>query len=155
MKNIFEQKVYYADTDAYGVVWHGAYTKWFEAARVGLVEQLGLELEALENSGIVFPVVEMNIRYKSSAKMNERIIIKTNISEVKPLSVTFEHKVYEKNTNTLRVIAHTTIVVIDTKTGKMFRKMPEDMLELFTKAQGVTWPTGSSGIPNNWTVIEN
>ena len=25
----------------------------------------------------------------------------------------------------------------------------------FTKAQGVTWPTGSSGIPNNWTVIEN
>ena len=24
----------------------------------------------------------------------------------------------------------------------------------FTKAQGVTWPTGSSGIPNNWTVIE-
>ena len=25
----------------------------------------------------------------------------------------------------------------------------------FTKAQGVTWPIGSSGIPNNWTVIEN
>ena len=25
----------------------------------------------------------------------------------------------------------------------------------FTKAQGVTWPTGSSGIPDNWTVIEN
>ena len=132
-----EIRILYSDTDSYGVVWHGAYTKWFEAARVGLVEQMGLELEALENSGIVFPVVEMNIRYKSSAKMNERIIIKTNISEVKPLSVTFEHKVYEKNTNTLRVIAHTTIVVIDTKTGKMFRKMPEDMLELFTKAQGV------------------
>ena len=137
MEFIQEIRVLYSDTDSYGVVWHGAYTKWFEAARVGLVEQLGLELEALENSGIVFPVVEMNIRYKSSAKMNERIIIKTNISEVKPLSVTFEHKVYEKNTNTLRVIAHTTIVVIDTKTGKMFRKMPEDMLELFTKAQGV------------------
>ena len=129
-----EIRILYSDTDSYGVVWHGAYTKWFEAARVGLVEALGLELETLENSGIVFPVVEMNIRYKSSAKMNERIVIKTKISELKPLSVTFEHKVYEQKTNTLRVIAHTSIVVIDTKTGKMFRKMPEDMYSKFLSA---------------------
>lgn len=134
MEFLQEIRVLYSDTDSYGVVWHGAYTKWFEAARVGLVEQLGLELEELEKSGIVFPVVEMNIRYKSSAKMNERIIIKTNIAEVKPLSVKFEHKVYEKNTNTLRVIAHTTIVVIDTKTGKMLRRMPDDMYKKFTQA---------------------
>lgn len=129
-----EIRILYSDTDSYGVVWHGAYTKWFEAARVGLVEELGLELEELENSGIVFPVVEMNIRYKSSAKMNERIVIKTRISELKPLSVTFEHKVYEQKTNTLRVIAHTTIVVIDTKTGRMLRKMPEDMYNKFLSA---------------------
>ncbi|MBQ8886139.1 MAG: acyl-CoA thioesterase [Candidatus Gastranaerophilales bacterium] len=129
-----EIRILYSDTDSYGVVWHGAYTKWFEAARVGLVEQLGLELETLENSGIVFPVVEMNIRYKSSAKMNERIVIKTKIAELKPLSITFEHKVYEQKTNTLRVVAHTTIVVIDSKTGKMFRKMPEDMYNKFLSA---------------------
>lgn len=126
-----EIRILYSDTDSYGVVWHGAYTKWFEAARVGLVENLGLPLEKLEDNGTVFPVVEMNIRYKSSARMNERIIIKTNIAEVKPLSVTFEHKVYEKNTNTLRVIAHTTIVVIDAKTGKMYRRMPEELYSKF------------------------
>jgi acyl-CoA thioester hydrolase len=90
-----EIRILYSDTDSYGVVWHGAYTKWFEAARVGLVEELGLPLAELEENGTVFPVVEMNIRYKSSARMNERIVIKTNITEVKPLSVTFEHKVYE------------------------------------------------------------
>ena len=134
MEYIQKIRVLYSDTDSYGVVWHGAYTKWFEAARVGLVEKLGLELESLENSGIVFPVVEMNSRYKSTAKMNERIIIKTQISELKQLSVTFEHKVFEEKTNTLRVIAHTTIVVIDTKTGKMLRKMPEDMYNKFLSA---------------------
>lgn len=126
-----EIRILYSDTDSYGVVWHGAYTKWFEAARVGLVEDLGLPLEDLEANGTVFPVVEMNIRYKSSARMNERIVIKTNIAEVKPLSVTFEHKVYEKNTNTLRVIAQTTIVVIDAKTGKMYRRMPEELYSKF------------------------
>ena len=67
-----EIRVLYSDTDSYGVVWHGAYTKWFEAARVGFVEELGLPLEELESNNILFPVVEMNIRYKSSAKMNEK-----------------------------------------------------------------------------------
>lgn len=132
-----EIRVLYSDTDAYGVVWHGAYTKWFEAARVGLVEELGFKLENLEANNILFPVVEMNIRYKSSARMNERIIIKTQISELKPLSVKFEHKVYEKETNTLRVIAQTTIVVIDSKTGKMYRRMPDDLYEKFINAQSV------------------
>ena len=129
-----EIRVLYSDTDAYGVVWHGAYTKWFEAARVGLVEQLGLPLEELEGNDILFPVVEMNIRYKSSAKMNERIVIKTHIKELKPLSVTFEHNVYEKETNTLRVIAHTTIVVTNAKTGKMYRRIPENIYNEFLKA---------------------
>ncbi len=131
MEYIQEIRVLYSDTDSYGVVWHGAYTKWFEAARVELVEKAGLKLEELESNNFLFPVVELNIRYKSSAKMNERIIIKTKAVEVKPLSVTFEHKVFEKETQTLRVIAHTTIVVFDSKTNKMYRKMPQQMYDKF------------------------
>lgn len=134
MEYIQEIRVLYSDTDAYGVVWHGAYTKWFEAARVGLVEQLGLNLETLESNNILFPVVEMNIRYKSSAKMNERILIKTKLSEVKPTSITFEHSVYNKENNILRVIAHTTIVVIDSNTGKLFRRIPEELYSKFQTA---------------------
>ncbi len=129
-----EIRILYADTDSYGVVWHGAYTKWFEAARVEIVEKLGLKLDELEKNNILFPVVEMNIRYKSSAKMNERIIIKTQIAEVKPLSVTFEHKVYEKTSQTLRVIAKTTIVAINSENGKMYRKMPDNILNAFLSA---------------------
>lgn len=131
MEYIQDIRILYSDTDSYGVVWHGAYTKWFEAARVELVEQLGLELETLESNNILFPVVEMNIRYKSSAKMNERIIIKSHIKEVKPVSVTFEHNVYEKNTGILRVTAYTTIVVINSQTGKMYRKIPPYLYEKF------------------------
>lgn len=134
LEYIQEIRVLYSDTDAYGVVWHGSYTKWFEAARVGLVEKSGIELEHLEADNILFPVVELNIRYKSSAKMNERIIIRTQIQELKPLSVTFEHKVYEKETNTLRVIAHSTIVVTDAKTGKIYRRMPENIYNNFLTA---------------------
>ncbi|MCD7879756.1 MAG: acyl-CoA thioesterase [Candidatus Gastranaerophilales bacterium] len=131
MEYIQEIRVLYSDTDSYGVVWHGAYTKWFEQARVELVEKLGLDLDTLEKNKILFPVVQMDIRYKSSAKMNERILIKTVITEIKPVSVTFEHIVSEKATGKIRVIAHTTIVVIDSETGKMFRKMPDELYNKF------------------------
>ena len=134
MEHTQEIRVLYSDTDSYGVVWHGSYTKWFEAARVELVEKLGLELETLEKNNILFPVVELNIRYKSSAKMNERIIIKTHITEVKPTSITFEHNVYEKETNTIRVTAHSTIVVIDSVSGRMFRRIPENLYNKFSTA---------------------
>ena len=134
MEYIQNIRILYSDTDSYGVVWHGAYTKWFEAARVELVEKLGLKLEELENNKILFPVVELNIRYKSSAKMNERIEIKTHIKEVKPISITFEHNVYEKFTGRLRVTALSTIVVTNSETGKMYRRIPQEIYDKFISA---------------------
>ena len=42
MKNIFEQKVSYCDTDAYGVVWHGSYLRWLEIGRMYFCDDIGL-----------------------------------------------------------------------------------------------------------------
>ena len=82
-----KQKVYYADTDAYGVVWHGAYLRWLEAARVELCEDMGLNLIDLKNNDIALPVVNLNVRYKASAKLNDNLIIETFISK----SVSYTH----------------------------------------------------------------
>ena len=76
----------------------------------------------------------MDIRYKSSGFLYEYIEIVTTIKELKPMYISFEHKVYEKESKTLRVIGHTSVVTIDTKTGKMLRKMPAD---LYSKLQEV------------------
>lgn len=134
MENIQNIRVLYSDTDAYGVIWHGAYVKWFEAARVEFIEKLGFSIEYFEKNSIAFPVVDMDIRYKSSGFLYEYIEIVTTIKELKPMYISFEHKVYEKESKTLRVIGHTSVVTIDVKTGKMLRKMPAD---LYSKLQEV------------------
>ena len=36
-----EHKVQYYETDGMGIVHHSNYIRWFEEARVGLLEQLG------------------------------------------------------------------------------------------------------------------
>ena len=130
MKHIFEQKVYYADTDAYGVVWHGAYLRWLEAGRVELCEKLGLNLIDLKSKDIAIPVVNMNVRYKASAKINDSIIIETSIKKVTPLSVTFYQTIKNKNDGTLYIQAEFDTVAIN-NTGKLYRKMPEILQKAF------------------------
>lgn len=133
MKHTNEVRVLYADTDSYGVVWHGAYIKWLEVGRVELSEMVGLPLETLEKEGITFPVVDLNLRYKSSALFNERIIIETTVEELKNTSIKFSHTIKEKNTGKVRVLAYSTIVAIN-KEGKLYRRLPENIYECYKKA---------------------
>lgn len=133
MKNQFEQKVYYSDTDAYGVVWHGSYLRWLEMGRVQLCEMMGYNLVELEAQNIVLPVVNLNVRYKNSAKLNDEMIIETCIQKFNPLSVTFEQKIKNKKDGKLFVEAIVDVVAIDNN-GKLYRRMPKILLDAFEKA---------------------
>ena len=117
-------KIYYSDTDSYGIVWHGAYVKWFEMGRVELINILGMDFNEFDALDIVLPVVELNIRYKASSKIFDEVLIKTEIEELKPSSLTFKHTLINLTTNKPSVIA-TSTVVATSKDGKMYRKMPD------------------------------
>lgn len=133
MKHIFEQKVYYSDTDAYGVVWHGSYLRWLEMGRVELCELMGHDLIKLQEQNITLPVVNINVRYKASAKLNDEIIIETSIQKFNSLSVTFEQKIKDKNSGKICTEAIIDVVAIDNK-GKLYRKMPQVLVDAFQKA---------------------
>ena len=132
-KHIFEQKVYYSDTDAYGVVWHGSYLRWLEMGRVELCELMGHSLVALSAQNITLPVVNLNVRYKSSAKLNDEMIIETSILKYTPLVVTFEQKIIDKHTKKVFAEALIEVVAIDNN-GKLYRKMPQILLDAFENA---------------------
>ena len=133
MKHSQEVRVSYHDTDSYGVVWHGAYVKWLEIGRVELCEMLGLSLAEIESAGVTLPVVDMHIRYKSSALMNDRLLVETSIKELKPMSVMFSHTIKNKDTQKVNIIAETTVVLLD-KNGRLMKKMPENMYNAFLSA---------------------
>ena len=132
MKHIFEQKVYYSDTDAYGVVWHGSYLRWLEMGRVEYCESLGLNLLELEKQDIVMPVTNMNIRYKASGKLNDVVIVETSVSKITPVSVVFEQKIRNKESGKLFIQAEFEVVAIHND-GRLHRRMPEVLKNAFEK----------------------
>lgn len=131
MENIFKDKVYYSDTDAYGVVWHGSYLRWLEKGRVLFCENLGLNLVDLSKQDIVLPVTSMNIKYKASAKLNDDISVSTKIVKRTPLSVTFLQTVNDAETGRLFVQAEVDIVAIS-NSGKLYRRLPEVLDNAFS-----------------------
>lgn len=133
MKHIFEQKVFYSDTDAYGVVWHGSYLRWLEMGRVELCAMMGLSIAELTARDIVLPVVNINLKYKSSARMEDIMIIETEISEFKGFSVTFKQSIKSKETGKTFIEADVVVVAIHND-GKLYRRMPEILANSFEEA---------------------
>jgi len=133
MRHEFEQKVFYSDTDAYGVVWHGAYLRWLEMGRCGWCEIAGHDLiDLAENHDIVMPVVNLNIRYKSSVRLGDVMIIDTVIAKFNSLSVTFKQTIKSKETGKVFVEAEVEIVAIS-NSGKLYRRMPDILADVFKK----------------------
>lgn len=130
MEHIFEQQVFYSDTDAYGVVWHGSYLRWLEMGRVLYCEQLGLDLISLKENDIVIPVTNLNVRYKASAKLNDKLIIKTKVSKITPLSMTFEQTITNASTNQTYIQAYVDVVAIN-NSGKLYRRLPDVLKTAF------------------------
>ena len=132
MKHIFEQKVFSADTDAYGVVWHGTYLRWMEAGRVLWCDENCGTLTALKEQDIVLPVVNINIRYKASAKMDDVVVIETSIEKFSSLSATFRQEIKSKETGKIFTTATVDIVAVHND-GKLYRKMPDILVKTFER----------------------
>lgn len=133
MKHIFEQKVFYSDTDAYGVVWHGAYLRWLEAGRVMWCEMMGHNIADLQAQDILLPVVNINVRYKASAKLNDEVIIETYVEKFRNVSATFKQFVKSKETGKIFIEADVDVVAINNE-SKLYRRMPEILVEVFERA---------------------
>ena len=66
-----EHKVQYYETDGMGIVHHSNYIRWFEEARVGLLEQLGFGYDRIEAEGFSSPVLEVTCQYKTMARFGD------------------------------------------------------------------------------------
>lgn len=128
MKHLIHQRVYYGDTDAYGVVWHGTYLKWMEAARVEFCTNIGIDLVELYNNDIAIPVTNINIRYKSSAKLDERILVETSVTKLTQLSVTFTQIIKNELSGNVYTIAEVDVVAVHNN-GKLYRRLPDCLKE--------------------------
>ncbi len=87
---LFKGRVYFGDTDAAGVVYHGRYVYWLEAARIELLEALGCPYTLFQADKIGFIPVHLEIDYHSPLKFSDTFIIHSELTDISKASFVVE-----------------------------------------------------------------
>lgn len=70
-------RIYYEDTDAAGLVYHANFIKFLERARTEYFRRHGFLIAKLAEEGFIFPVVRMEIDFKSPAFLDDLLSVET------------------------------------------------------------------------------
>ncbi len=74
-------KVPFQDADPAGVAWHGNYFRYFDSARVELLEKLDYGYRRMVESGFVWPIIDTRVRYIHPIQYDQMINVEANLLE--------------------------------------------------------------------------
>ena len=126
-------RVRYAETDQMGVVYHSNFFIWFEIGRVELLRQMGFTYKEMEaRDGCYIAVVDARCRYKSPARYDDEILVRTHLKNVRESLIHFGYEALRAADGTLLAEGETTHIVTDASLNK--RALPERYLEAFRRS---------------------
>ena len=120
-------RVRYGETDQMGYVYYGNYAQFFEVGRVEWLRALGASYKSLEESGIMLPVIELNINYLKPARYDDLLTITTILSKKPLVKIEFDFEVRNEK-DELLTTGYTSLVFMDIKKSKPI-KAPSYLLD--------------------------
>ncbi|MFH4968785.1 thioesterase family protein [Gaetbulibacter sp. M240] len=123
-------RVRYGETDQMGVVYHGNYALYLEMGRIEWLRKLGVSYKKMEESGIMLPVISLNINYKKSAGYDDVINVRTELRKIPSVKIEFDYEITNTSGEILTT-ASTTLAFLDMKTKRPV-KAPQYILDKLT-----------------------
>ena len=120
-------RVRYGETDQMGVVYHGNYPQYLEMGRVEWLRVLGISYKEMEKSGIILPVISLNINYKKSAVYDDLLTVRTILRKKPLVRIAFDYEIYNEKKELLAE-ANTVLAFMDAEKNKPI-KCPVYILE--------------------------
>ena len=113
----FPVRVYFENTDAGGVVYHGEYFKFLERARTEWLRHLGFGHQALgREHGMVFVVTSMAIDFQKAAKLDDNLAVSVRLESLGKVRCVFAQEI--RRDDEVLVSARITVACV---TGEAFK----------------------------------
>ncbi len=122
----YERKAQYHETDQMGIIHHVNYIKWMEEARIGFLDELGIGYADIEKTGIVSPVVKLNVEYKRPVYFGDCIEVRVSVKNYTGIKLEMAYEFYNKTRDELS--AQASSLHCFTKDGRIVcikKEMPE------------------------------
>ncbi|MEO1064552.1 MAG: thioesterase family protein [Actinomycetota bacterium] len=70
----------FAEMDPYGHVNHAVYLAWFEEARVRALEDAGLGLDHLAETGFQIVITDVRLRYRRAVTASDEVVVESRVA---------------------------------------------------------------------------
>ena len=128
-------EVRYGETDQMGYAHHANPVLWFELGRVWWLREHGLSYRELEASGILLPVVEINLRYHAPGRFEDQLVIQTRLVGLGKTRISFENRVLRvenKSAERTLLVSGTVGLACLDRAGQI-RRVPAAFREIWEK----------------------
>lgn len=94
----------YYETDQMGIIHHSNYIRWMEEARIAYMDEMGFPYKAVEEAGIMSPVLGVQCDYKSMTHFGDRVSIEVKLSSFKGLKYEITYIMRDEQTKEVRAV---------------------------------------------------
>jgi len=110
-------RVRYGEIDQMGSVSYGNYPEYYEVGRTEALRSMGTSYNAVEESGVLMPVINMNVKYIKPGRYDDLLTIKTIIKEVPRTRMNFIYEIYNQEGEMINV-GETTLIFLSKERNK-------------------------------------
>ncbi|WP_445679400.1 acyl-CoA thioesterase [Radicibacter daui] len=122
-------KVQFNHLDPMGVVWHGNYIAFMEAARSDLLGMIGYNYPEMDQSGYFWPIVDMKVKYIRPGRFGQVLDIQTTLKEYEN-RLCVDYLIRDAATGEKMTKASTIQVAVEKVSGEMQFRSPDCFITL-------------------------
>ena len=112
IRYVHRHRVRYRECDPMGVVYHAHVVDWFEAARTEALREAGLPYRQLEESGIIMPVVELQVAYHASVLYDDLVEVEAAFPSL-GVRLPVDYAVRRAGEDAVRISGRVTLCFLD------------------------------------------
>ncbi|MDR3336109.1 MAG: acyl-CoA thioesterase [Treponema sp.] len=123
-----EFAVEFYDVDPMQVVWHGNYVKYFEKARCALLDSIGYGYLQMIETGYVYPVTNISLKYIGPFKFGEMVRAKAILEEYENC-LKIKYELRNAKTGEIRTKGGSTQMAMKMDTGESCFACPQVFID--------------------------
>lgn len=91
---VYNRKINYYETDKMAIVHHSNYIRFFEEARLDMMDQFDLNYRKMEDMGIIIPVMSVDCKYIVPLCFDDEVKIHTKIIKFDGIKMEIAYEIY-------------------------------------------------------------
>ena len=123
----------YGETDKMGYVYYGRYLEYFEVARTEMIRAMGMPYSDLEEKGIMLPVIQTHVDYKSPIYYDELMHVDVYIYDLPLVKLETYYQIFTERNEKPHARGYVTLCFMNRKNRKP-RRAPGTFIEGLKKA---------------------